>query len=278
MAKDDLTGADAIDLSTTAGKLADLRRRVAEVANAGSTRAVEKQHAKSRRPPGSGSSCSRRGLVHRDGQSTPGTAATSSARRSTGRMATASSPATACAATAGSRLRPGLHRLRRLAREVFGGKIVKIMDFAMKVGCPVVGIPATPRAPRIRRVVSLRLYGEIFRLACSPRVSSRRSRFIAGPAPAAGLLPAVTDFTVMVDQTSHMFITGPDVIKTVTGRRSASKSSAAPGRTTPSRAMPTTWAPTRTTPSSTSRRCCRFLPSNNHGGPAGRRRRGPTSR
>ncbi|MGH3713851.1 MAG: acyl-CoA carboxylase subunit beta, partial [Micromonosporaceae bacterium] len=102
--------------------------------------------------------------------------------------------------------------------EVYGEKIVKVMDLAIKTGCPVVGINEGAGARIQEGVVSLGLYGEIF----------RRNVHASGVVPQISLImgacagghvysPAITDFTVMVDQTSHMFITGPDVIKTVTG-------------------------------------------------------------
>jgi propionyl-CoA carboxylase beta chain len=102
--------------------------------------------------------------------------------------------------------------------EVFGEKIVKVMDLAARVGCPVIGINDSGGARIQEGVVSLGLYGEIFlrNVRCSgviPQIS-----LIMGPcAGGAVYSPAITDFTVMVDRTSHMFITGPDVIKTVTG-------------------------------------------------------------
>jgi propionyl-CoA carboxylase beta chain len=101
---------------------------------------------------------------------------------------------------------------------VFGEKIVKVMDLAMKIGCPMIGINDSGGARIQEGVVSLGLYGEIFRrnVLCSgviPQIS-----LIMGPcAGGAVYSPAITDFTIMVDKTSHMFITGPDVIKTVTG-------------------------------------------------------------
>src|ERR671933_44873 len=87
--------------------------------------------------------------------------------------------------------------------EVFGEKIVKVMDLAMKIGCPVIGINDSGGARIQEGVVSLGLYAEIF----------RRNVHASG----AVYSPAITDFTIMADQTSHMFITGPDVIRTVTG-------------------------------------------------------------
>jgi len=102
--------------------------------------------------------------------------------------------------------------------EVFGEKIVKVMDLAMKTGCPVVGINDSGGARIQEGVVSLGLYGEIFyRNVMASGVVPQISLVMGPCAGGAVYSPAITDFTVMVDQTSHMFITGPDVIKTVTG-------------------------------------------------------------
>ena len=102
--------------------------------------------------------------------------------------------------------------------EVFGEKIVKVMDLAMKIGCPVVGINDSGGARIQEGVVSLGLYGEIFFRNVQASGVIPQISLIMGPcAGGAVYSPAITDFTVMVDQTSHMFITGPDVIKTVTG-------------------------------------------------------------
>ncbi|HEX2356081.1 MAG TPA: acyl-CoA carboxylase subunit beta, partial [Micromonosporaceae bacterium] len=102
--------------------------------------------------------------------------------------------------------------------EVFGEKIVKVMDLAMKTGCPVIGINDSGGARIQEGVVSLGLYGEIFFRNVRASGVIPQISLVMGPcAGGAVYSPAVTDFTVMVDQTSHMFITGPDVIKTVTG-------------------------------------------------------------
>jgi propionyl-CoA carboxylase beta chain len=102
--------------------------------------------------------------------------------------------------------------------QVFGEKIVKVMDLAMKTGCPVIGINDSGGARIQEGVVSLGLYGEIFRRNVHASGVVPQISLIMGPcAGGAVYSPAITDFTVMVDQTSHMFITGPDVIKTVTG-------------------------------------------------------------
>src|ERR687897_658634 len=102
--------------------------------------------------------------------------------------------------------------------EVFGEKIVKVMDFALKTGCPMVGINDSGGARIQEGVVSLGLYGEIFHRNVRASGVIPQISLILGPcAGGAVYSPAITDFTVMVDGTSHMFITGPDVIKTVTG-------------------------------------------------------------
>src|SRR5262249_42196260 len=102
--------------------------------------------------------------------------------------------------------------------EVFGEKIVKVMDLAMKIGCPVVGINDSGGARIQEGVVSLGLYGEVFFRNVRASGVIAQTALIMGPsAGGAGPPPAVTDFPVMVDKASHMFITGPDVIKTVTG-------------------------------------------------------------
>ncbi len=102
--------------------------------------------------------------------------------------------------------------------EVMAEKICKIMDLAAKIGCPVVGINDSGGARIQEGVVSLGGYGEVFlrNVRCSgviPQIS-----LVMGPcAGGAVYSPAITDFVFMVKETSHMFITGPDVIKTVTG-------------------------------------------------------------
>src|ERR1700750_3350161 len=102
--------------------------------------------------------------------------------------------------------------------EVMVEKMVKIMDLAAKIGCPVIGINDSGGARIQEGVVSLGAYGDVFvrNVQCSgviPQIS-----LIMGPcAGGAVYSPAMTDFVFMVKETSHMFITGPDVIKTVTG-------------------------------------------------------------
>src|SRR6202161_1731240 len=102
--------------------------------------------------------------------------------------------------------------------EGVGEKMCKIMDLAAKIGCPVIGINDSGGARIQEGVVSLGAYGDVFvrNVKCSgviPQIS-----LIMGPcAGGAVYSPAMTDFIFMVKETSHMFITGPDVIRTVTG-------------------------------------------------------------
>src|ERR687890_306554 len=102
--------------------------------------------------------------------------------------------------------------------EVMAEKMCKIMDLAAKIGCPVIGINDSGGARIQEGVVSLGAYGDVFvrNVQCSgviPQIS-----LIMGPcAGGAVYSPAMTDFIFMVKETSHMFITGPEVIKTVTG-------------------------------------------------------------
>jgi len=213
------TAAGGPDLSTTAGKLADLRRRVAEVAHAGSERVVEKQHAR-------GKKTARERLEmlldegtfieldkyarHRstafgqDGNRPYGDGVVTGYGQVDGRpVAVFAQDFTVFGGSLG---------------EVFGEKICKVMDFAMKVGCPVIGLNDSGGARIQEGVVALGLYAEIFRRNVHASGVVPQISLVMGPcAGGAVYSPAITDFTVMVDQTSHMFITGPDVIRTVTG-------------------------------------------------------------
>ncbi|HEX3702994.1 MAG TPA: acyl-CoA carboxylase subunit beta [Vicinamibacterales bacterium] len=108
---------------------------------------------------------------------------------------------------------------------VFGGslsetnaaKIVKIMDLAMKLGSPVVGLNDSGGARIQEGVMSLGGYADIFlRNTLSSGVIPQISAIMGPCAGGAVYSPAITDFTVMVKNTSYMFVTGPDVIKTVT--------------------------------------------------------------
>src|SRR5205823_15030732 len=102
--------------------------------------------------------------------------------------------------------------------EVQSNKICRIQDLALASGIPLIGLNDSGGARIQEGVVSLGAYGDVFvrNVMCSgviPQIS-----LIMGPcAGGAVYSPAMTDFIFMVKETSHMFITGPDVIKTVTG-------------------------------------------------------------
>jgi propionyl-CoA carboxylase beta chain len=108
---------------------------------------------------------------------------------------------------------------------VFGGslsgayaqKICKVMDLATKIGCPVIGLNDSGGARIQEGVESLAGYADIFtRNVLSSGVVPQISAIMGPCAGGAVYSPAMTDFILMVDRTSYMFITGPDVIKTVT--------------------------------------------------------------
>lgn len=101
--------------------------------------------------------------------------------------------------------------------ETFAQKICKIMDLAMKVGAPVIGLNDSGGARIQEGVVSLGGYADIFlRNTLASGVIPQISCILGPCAGGAVYSPAITDFNVMVKDTSYMFITGPDVIKTVT--------------------------------------------------------------
>jgi propionyl-CoA carboxylase beta chain len=209
----------AIDIHTTAGKLADLEKRRSEAVNAGSARAVERQHAKGKMTarervdnlldPGSFTEFDElaRHRAHDFGMAHTrpyGDGVVTGFGTIDGRpVCVFSQDFTVFGGSLG---------------EVFGEKIVKVMDHALKVGCPVIGINDSGGARIQEGVVALGLYAEIFyRNVMSSGVIPQISLIMGPCAGGAVYSPAITDFTLMVDQTSHMFITGPDVIKTVTG-------------------------------------------------------------
>jgi acetyl-CoA carboxylase carboxyltransferase component len=102
--------------------------------------------------------------------------------------------------------------------EVFAEKICKVMDLAVKIGCPVIGINDSGGARIQEGVVSLGGYAEIFWRNVQASGVVPQISIVAGPcAGGAVYSPAITDFVIMVDKISQMFITGPEIIKTVTG-------------------------------------------------------------
>ena len=204
---------------TTAAKISDLQRRRDEAVHAGSERAVERQHAKGKMTarerierlldPGSFTELDELAR-HRatafgiDANRPYGDGVVTGYGTVDGRpVCVFSQDFTVFGGSLG---------------EVYGEKIVKLMDHALKTGCPLIGINDGGGARIQEGVVALGLFAEIFyrNVAASgvvPQIS-----LIMGPcAGGAVYSPAITDFTLMVEGTSHMFITGPDVIKTVTG-------------------------------------------------------------
>ncbi|HZD87903.1 MAG TPA: carboxyl transferase domain-containing protein, partial [Gaiellaceae bacterium] len=102
--------------------------------------------------------------------------------------------------------------------EVFAEKIVKVMDLAVKFGCPLIGINDSGGARIQEGVVSLAGYAEIFWRNVQASGVIPQISLVMGPcAGGAVYSPAMTDFIFMVEGSSYMFITGPDVVRTVTG-------------------------------------------------------------
>ncbi|QOV35992.1 acyl-CoA carboxylase subunit beta [Streptomyces ferrugineus] len=215
----EIQGSPGIDIHTTAGKLADLQRRIEEATHAGSARAVEKQHAK-----GKLTARERVELLLDEGSFVE--LDEFARHRSTNFGLEKNRPYGDGVVTGYGTVdgRPvavfsqDFTVFGGALGEVYGQKIVKVMDFALKTGCPVIGINDSGGARIQEGVASLGAYGEIFRRNTHASGVIPQISLVVGPcAGGAVYSPAITDFTVMVDQTSHMFITGPDVIKTVTG-------------------------------------------------------------
>lgn len=102
--------------------------------------------------------------------------------------------------------------------EVHGQKITKVMDLAVRTGVPCIGISDGGGARIQEGVASLTQFAEIFRRNVAASGVIPQISLIMGPSAGGAVYsPALTDFVVMVDETSHMFITGPDVIRAVTG-------------------------------------------------------------
>ena len=207
------------DLHTTAGKIEDLRNRLNEAVHSGSASAIEKQHAKGKMTarerieklvdPGSFTEFdefARHRSVHFGmeknrpyGDGVIIGIATIDNRN----IALFSQDFTIMGGSLG---------------EVMAEKIIKIMEYALKNGMPLIGISDSGGARIQEGVSALSGYGRIFRLNTRSSGVIPQISLILGPcAGGAAYSPALTDFTVMVNETSHMFITGPDVIKTVTG-------------------------------------------------------------
>ncbi len=207
------------DIHTTRGKLADLAERIEQARNPSAAAAVEKVHAQ-------GKMTARERVLALLDEGTFTEFDEFSRHRSTNFGMDEKRPYTDGVITGVGSIhgRPvcvfsqDVTLFGGALGEVYGEKIVKILDFAIKTGCPIIGINEGGGARIQEGVVSLDLYSQIF----------RRNTLASGVVPQISLImgaaagghvysPALTDFVVMVDQTSQMFITGPAVIKTVTG-------------------------------------------------------------
>ena len=243
---------------TTAGKLADLDRRMDEHVHAGSAKAVERQHARGKLTareridllldPGS--------FVEFD----------SFARHRSTNFGLADNRPYGDGVVTGYGTVDGrdicvfsqdVAVFGGSLGEVYGEKIVKILDFALHTGRPVVGINEGGGARIQEGVVSLGLYAEIF----------KRNVHLSGVIPQISLImganagghvysPALTDFIVMVDGTSQMFITGPDVVRSVTGEQVTLEELGGARTHNTSSGNAHYLAATRPTRSTTCRNCC----------------------
>jgi len=209
----------ATDIHTSAGKLADLRRRTAETLHPVGEAAVDKVHAK-------GKLTARERIYALMDEGTFVELDALAKHRSTNFGLEANRPVGDGVVTGYGTIDGRDVCIFSQDATVFGGslgevygeKIVKVQELALKTGRPLIGINDGAGARIQEGVVSLGLYSKIFRnniLASGviPQIS-----LIMGAAAGGHVYsPALTDFVIMVDQTSQMFITGPDVIKTVTG-------------------------------------------------------------
>ncbi|MFT3663104.1 MAG: acyl-CoA carboxylase subunit beta [Gordonia sp. (in: high G+C Gram-positive bacteria)] len=209
----------APDIHTTAGKLADLRNRLAEAEHPVGEAAVERTHAK-------GKLTARERITHLLDEGSFTELDALARHRSTNFGLAAKRPLgdgvvvgygtvdgrEVCVFSQDATVFGGS------LGEVYGEKICKVMDLAVKTGRPLIGINEGAGARIQEGVVSLGLYAEIFHRNVRASGVIPQISLIMGPAAGGHVYsPALTDFTVMVDKTSQMFVTGPDVIKTVTG-------------------------------------------------------------
>ncbi|MBM3275102.1 MAG: methylmalonyl-CoA carboxyltransferase, partial [Candidatus Sericytochromatia bacterium] len=209
----------ALETRTGAQRLADLKEKQREAAQAGSPEAIAKQHEKGKLTarerlellldPGTfveldryrSHRCSNFGM---EAKRVPGDGVITGYGRVDGRLVYVfSQDFTVFGGSLG---------------EVHAEKICKVMDAAVKVGAPVIGLNDSGGARIQEGVESLGGYAEIFWRNVQTSGVVPQISLVMGPcAGGAVYSPAMTDFVVMVEKTSYMFITGPDVVKTVTG-------------------------------------------------------------
>ena len=163
--------------------------------------------------------------------------------------------------------------------EAYAAKICKVMDLAMKVGAPIIGLNDSGGARIQEGVVSLGGYADIFlRNTLASGVVPQLSVVLGPCAGGAVYSPAITDFTVMVEGTSYMFVTGPGVVKAVTHEDvDAERLGGALTHTTRS-GVAHIAAPDEATALATTRRILSFLPQNNVADPPRRTTDDPANR
>ena len=163
--------------------------------------------------------------------------------------------------------------------EAYAAKICKVMDLAMKVGVPIIGLNDSGGARIQEGVVSLGGYADIFlRNTMASGVVPQLSLILGPCAGGAVYSPAITDFTIMVEGTSYMFVTGPNVVKAVTHEDvDAQRLGGASTHTTIS-GVAHVAAKDEAEALTTARRILGFLPQNNLGDPPRRSTDDPTDR
>jgi propionyl-CoA carboxylase beta chain len=207
------------DISTTKGKLEDLRQRYHEAVTAAGETAIAKQHAK-------GKNTARERI---DMLLDPGSFVEIDEfvrHRSTAFGMDKNRPYGDAVVTGVGTILGRQVALFSQDFTIFGGslgesagnKIIKIMDLAIATGVPIIGILDSGGARIQEGVIALGKYGEIFKRNTMASGVIPQISLIMGPAAGGAVYsPALTDFVIMVDKTSNMFVTGPDVIKAVTG-------------------------------------------------------------
>jgi propionyl-CoA carboxylase beta chain len=163
--------------------------------------------------------------------------------------------------------------------EAYAAKICKVMDLAMKVGAPIVGLNDSGGARIQEGVVSLAGYADIFlRNTVSSGVVPQLSAIMGPCAGGAVYSPAITDFTVMVEGTSYMFVTGPDVIKTVTHEEVTKEELGGADTHAIKSGVAHFTAHDDASCLALLRKLLSFLPSNNHDDPPSRETKDPAER
>lgn len=208
-----------IDIHTTAGKIADLGRRIDEAVNAAPAAAIDKQRAK-------GKMTARERVLHLLDEGSFTEVDEFARHRSTNFGMERNRPYTDGVVTGMGTIHGRPVCVFSQDVTIFGGslgevngeKICKIIDLAVKTGCPLIGINEGGGARIQEGVASLARFGDIFKRNTRASGVIPQISIIMGAAAGGQVYsPALTDFIVMVDQSSQMFITGPAVVKAVTG-------------------------------------------------------------